>query len=100
MTDVKPVVGMAATMQVGSDSYPATVIKVSPSGTQATLAMDEYRVVSGDGSFQKGHPVIEYTPGDEKSSPTRTIRLTKRGWASKGTPVYLGHREYYRDPSF
>jgi hypothetical protein len=52
-TNTTPVVGDAATYSVGSDSYPATVVKVSPSGHRVTLQDDSWKVTSGsmmDGS--------------------------------------------------
>ncbi len=37
VTCPRPVVGMLATYQIGSDQYPYDVIKVSPSGSKLTL---------------------------------------------------------------
>lgn len=94
----RPVIGEGATMIVGSDRYPFTVTKVCASGKVFDMREDDYSVVSGDGSFQTGYPVLAYTRND-RGRPRR-VRWSERRqrWLSIGSPVGLGHREYYRDP--
>lgn len=93
---VRPTVGDGATMYVGSDCYPYTVVKVSPSGKTIEMREDHYRIVSGDGSFQRGIPEISYSP--QPNAVPLTVRYTNRGWRWRGSPVSVGFRRYYRDP--
>lgn len=94
----RPVVGDGATLVVGSDRYPFTVVNVCKSGKVFDMREDDYQVVSGDGSFQSGYPVLAYTRN--RRGRSRRVRWSeqRQRWLSIGSPVGLGHREYYRDP--
>lgn len=94
---ITPEVGMGATIQVGSDCYPYTVIAVSPSGKTVTIQEDEAQLVSGS-IFSKRQ---EYEYRSNPNGRTMTVRRNKHGrWGKRHFPVYIGRRRYYRDPSF
>lgn len=95
MEDSFPKVGMGATMVVGSDRYAYTIVKVSESGKTIVIQSDIEKQVGEYFGNQKW----EHTPNPEGAM--RTVRLGKSGmYKSLGTPVYIGFRDSYRDPSF
>jgi hypothetical protein len=89
-----PKVGDGATICVGSDSYPATVVKVT--AKTATIQDDTFTPAPGYDYYS--NQVYTYAPN--VTGHRSIVRLTKRGWRYLGTPVYFGHRRAYRDPSF
>lgn len=95
-----PKVGDGATMSVGSDCYPATVVKVSPSGKTVEIQMDEYTRYDLGGPFTEDQ---RYNYHRNPNGGIRIVRMTKRGWrigGQRGTPVSFGTRRAYQDPSF
>jgi hypothetical protein len=90
-------IGDGATISVGSDSYPATVIKVTPKSI--TVQEDYATCISGN----------SHNSEDQRWQITRDLsgRITTARWSEKrqryqshGTPVYVGHRRRYNDPCF
>ncbi len=85
---VKPFVGMGATISIGSDSYPATVLTVSKSGKKITIQRD---AVAKDGSFSP-----------DLAGHVEDARFVGNHWQLAGgyTFVHLGARRYHMDPGF
>jgi hypothetical protein len=101
---VQPTVGMGATIYAGSDAYPATVSRVSPSGKTIWVRKDEHMVVSG--TWEAGNVDYVTYPNPDADERQYTLRSNGR-WMAKGTPVNaryghlsLGARHYAQDPSF
>jgi len=100
-----PSVGDGATQCVGSDCYPATVIKVDiqKGGTgrvTVTIQSDNYQRADSNGPYTEDQ-TYTYTPNP--NGGTTQVRWTKGGWrigGMRGTPVYFGSRRAYQDPSF
>lgn len=91
-------IGDGATVRVGSDCYPYTVIEMTPSRKTLTLRGCTPRLLSG--SFQSNDALIEYA-----ENPAGPIRVAR--WSAKynkfmvgGQPVGIGIRRYYQDPSY
>lgn len=93
---ILPIVGMGATISVGSDAYAYTVISVSP--TQKTCILQEDIAKRIDTNGQSETQEYEYTCNP--NGKEKTARLTKYGWVSEGHKVTLNLRSAYRDPSF
>jgi hypothetical protein len=99
-----PEVGMGATIYAGSDSYPATVTRVSPSGKTIWVTKDETMVVAG--SHEEGN--VAFVTAERPEAAERQYSLRGNGrWMAKGTPAHarygtlsLGERHYTQDPSF
>jgi len=97
-------IGDGATEHIGSDSHAYTVIRVGPSGKTITMQRDkaaldpDWKPDTRLGGFV-GHTVNNwsqtYTYERDPQGAVMTARLTKRGWASRGTPVSKGRREFY-----
>lgn len=94
-----PKVGDGATIGVGSDRYPATVIWVSPSGHQAKVQYDSWKRTDHRGQSEQQE--YEITP-----NPTGRIELVTRRANGKyqlrggGSYVHFGRRSVYQDPHF
>lgn len=88
--------GTPATICIGSDRYPATVVKVSPSGKTITVRDDIATFVGHDGSFG----VQKWTFSPDPKGRETTFRLTKRGWTRGCYRLVLGERDRYDDPHF
>lgn len=92
-----PRVGDPATECVGSDRYPYTVVAVSPSGKTIKAQQDREVFVKGSEADGSAEYVYERNP----KSAVREYRLDKNGvYRHFGTPLIVGHRRYYRDPSY
>ena len=99
--EIIPVVGMGATESVGSDSYPYTIIEVSPSEKTIVVQQDIAKPDVGHEYF--GAQKYVYTPNVDANKRTYTLRKNGR-WYQKGEsmgymPLCIGHRRYYSDPS-
>lgn len=103
-TAVQPTVGMGATLYFGSDAYPATVSRVSPSGKTLWVRQDEVMVTAGQ--FEAGN--VDYVTYENPGAAEHMYTLRQNGrWMAKGAPVNaryghigLGYRRYAQDPSF
>lgn len=95
-----PEVGMGVTYHIGSDSYPGTITKVSPSKKVFWYKRDNfYRTKNTD--LQTENQTFVYTT-NPKAKEERAF-LNKRGvWKATKNVGYLtlGQREAYLDPSF
>lgn len=101
----EPYPGMPTTVCHYSDRSPATVVSVTrfKTGKRAgeirsiEVRGDLARVISG--SEHNGSAQYEYEVLSE--GPTATYTRDKYGrYRNHGTPLSLGHRERYYDPSF
>lgn len=95
-------IGDGATIYVGSDCYPATVIKVT--GRTVVLQRDDY--IATEKSDYFGSQDYEYTPNKNGSTDTFSLRKDGRLYM-KGTEMgrngilcSIGSRRKYTDPSF
>ena len=96
MTPILPKIGDGVTISVGSDSYPGTVIAVTPK--TITVQEDAAECISGC-----------YATEIQEWRITRdgNGRVFRARWSEKhqryqdhGIPVYVGCRRRYNDPSF
>ena len=93
-----PVVDMGATVCIGSDRYPAEIVRVSESGKTFWIRYVNYIAVSGCSNcgsatyeFSREHGAVYEIP----------IRKTNGGWMMKGgNRVWIGTQERYHDPHF
>lgn len=106
--DVKPEVGMGATMFVGSDCYAMIVTKVhSSKNVEVAHVPDEYLdrfSVDENGVMRLSEELalkIYNNFGSEKFSKRKNGRWLPKGASLWSTgAVRFGHAENYRDPSF
>lgn len=101
----------AATMNSWSDSNPATIVKRTAktiwvqADNVANFTSDEDR--DSGVAFAQGHGTVVVFTRDY-DAPIKVYSLRKNGrWIAKGAPanargssLTIGHRRYYRDPSF
>lgn len=102
----KVLVGDAATIQVGSDRYAATVIWVSPSGHQIKLQRDKATPTASIAYTEDQTYICVANPsGEIEKAQLRHAEDPKvqsrffmcgKGWSG----VTLGVKSPYRDPSF
>lgn len=97
----EPVVGMGATLSVGSDAYPYTVIEVR-SKTTLVARRDNYRRIDKNG--YGGNQEYEFTPNPTATPEIFTFRRNgrwiRKGSSMRGSPLRLGKRNAYSDPHF
>ncbi|MFT7614324.1 MAG: hypothetical protein ACI9J3_003306 [Parvicellaceae bacterium] len=99
-----PVVGMGASYGAGADSYPATIVEVSPNGKTLFITDDSYRATKDSDHYT--NQAYVYT--SNMDAPKKCYTLRKNGrWIPKGVPISagytalsIGHRRYYQDPHF
>lgn len=93
-------VGMGATKIVGSDRYPATVVRVSKSGRTAWIKEDAAVRTDNNGQSENQIYVFNSNPSEKEER----IFLNKNGrWHTSDyyqTPVSVGERRKYIDPGF
>ena len=99
-------VGMGATIGVGSDCYPATIIEVEWNGDGIAKAIavqrDTAHCIGGEWPYLE----YEYHPNPKGAIEYYSLRKTgiykRKGWPlrSPGGTIGVGHRRYYQDPSF
>jgi len=100
----EPSINMGVTRCIGSDRYPGTILEISASGNKIGIASDTTEIVGGQGY---GSEVYEITPavakeGQNLSYYTRRKdgRFREVGAGMNCTPLAIGSRSMYRDPSF
>ncbi len=96
----KPTVDMGCTIRIGSDTYAATVVAVSPTGAKVTVQYD--RIVSRlDDNGNCGPQEYEHAidPNGERLVFFRGGNRT-HGYQCRGRRLTFGERRSYRDPSF
>jgi hypothetical protein len=92
-------VGMGATIQIGSDSYPATVIQVTQNGKRIVLQEDTATRVDTNGMSESQDYTYQADP--QGAIQIATLRKDGRYRLTGGkTPVSLGFRRKYYDYSF
>jgi len=91
-------VGMGATMRVGSDCYPYTVIEVKRKGRQIVIQADNFKRIDSNGMSERQ----EYVCSLDKDGPTLTANWSgKWGRYINGClTCYVGSRRAYQDPCF
>ena len=95
--------GMGATVGIGSDRYPYTIIEVSPDCKTIKIQRDHYTPAEGYNYF--GNQVYEYTRDPEAPIEVWTLRnhgrYVRKG-DKKNSSFYLtiGKKQAYSDPSF
>lgn len=100
---MEPEIGMGATLCVGSDRYPYTIVDIVTNkrtglATILTMRADNFRLIGG--SILSEHQEYEYT--SDPAGVAIIVRKRSDGsWkVNRGeTPVVIGVKNYYRDPS-
>ena len=95
-----PKVGDLATMAVGSDRYPYTVIAVSLHKHVVTLQSRAYHRLDDRGAFTEDQ---EYETMENLDGSIEKATLRKNGAyriMCGMCPVYFGHATVHRDPHF
>src|SRR5271170_4584976 len=93
------IIGMGATIQIGSDSHPATIIQVSSSGKRIVLQEDLATRLDNNGMSDSQSYTYQTDPNGEINIAT----LRKDGryrLIGKKAPVSIGMRRKYHDFSF
>jgi hypothetical protein len=95
--------GMGATVGIGSDRYPYTVIEVSPNYKTIKIQKDSYKPADGYNYF--GNQVYEFIP--DPNGPIEVWTLRKHGrYVRKGNKqgngfyLTIGNKQAYSDPGF
>ncbi len=94
-----PTIGMGATIQVGSDRYPGTVIQVTQNGRRVVIQEDDATRTDNNGMSESQ----EYTYQTNPNGRLYIATLRKDGryrLMGEKTPVYIGKRNKYYDFSF
>lgn len=94
-----PSIGMGATIRIGSDSYPATIIQVTRNGKRIVLQEDDATRTDKNGLSE----LQEYTYQSNPNGTTHIATLRKDGryrLQGEQIPVSIGIRRKYYDPSF
>lgn len=105
--DITPTVGMGATYAVGSDRYAATIVEVLTfkSGARkgqirGVVVQDDNAILTG-GSEQDGSATYRYEADPTAARETYLWNAAQGRFMRHGyTRLGLGHRSFYRDPSF
>ena len=99
----EPKVGMGATLVVGSDRYPYTIIIVSENKKTIWATPDGYKPTSRHDYY--GTQDYIYTTVINATAEEFTLRKNGR-WVKKGESLHtglglhIGERRAYQDPSF
>lgn len=94
-----PTVGMGATIHVGSDSYPATVIQVTRNGKRVVVQEDTATRIDSNGMSESQQ--YTYEPNPQGTIHIATLRKDGRYRETGGkTPISIGSRRKYYDFSF
>jgi hypothetical protein len=95
----------AATVNGWSDRNPATIVKRT--AKTITIQRDNTAHMSGEGhdayANGKGQVVVftrDYDAPLERYTLRRNGRWIRSGESLRGRSLTVGHRDYYRDPSF
>jgi len=96
-------VGSGVTYNIGGDSYPLTVRKVSPSGSAVWCSRDDFRAAPGNTMGESDKTGL-FLPTDAED-PSKWEKFTRRpGGKYRPAGSKCGHlspdRRYRRDPSF
>lgn len=94
-----PEVGMGATIHVGSDSYPATIIQITQNGKRIVIQEDDATRVDDNGMSESQDYAYQANP----NGTIHIATLRKDGHyrlTGEKTPVSIGIRRRYYDFSF
>lgn len=94
-----PSVGTGATIRIGSDSYPATIIQVTRNGKRIVLQEDNATRTDSNGMSE----LQDYTYETNPNGTTHIATLRKDGryrLVGEQIPVSIGIRRKYYDFSF
>jgi len=105
--NITPTVGMGATYAVGSDCYAATIVEVltfksgARKGQIRGVVIQDDRAILTSGSEQDGSAQYRYEPQPDAVKETflwnaQQGRFIRHGYCKLG----VGHRRFYRNPSF
>lgn len=90
---------MGATIHVGSDSYPATVIQVTRNGKRVVVQEDNAIRVDTNGMSESQQ--YTYEPNPQGAIHIATLRKDGKYRETGGkTPISIGFRRKYYDYSF
>lgn len=99
---LRPQVGMGATLHVGADDYPLTIIEVSRSGKRIRCQRDRVRGRRAAGSDLSVPASYLFIPDPEGEIIEVSLRQNgywrPKGRACSGRHVTIGERHCYRDP--
>jgi len=94
-----PTVGMGATIRVGSDSYPGTIIQVTQNGRRIVIQDDT--AIRTDKNGLSELQEYDYQTNPNGSIHIATLRKDGRyRLMGEQIPVSIGVRRKYLDPSF
>jgi len=96
---IEPEVGMGATLSIGSDCYPATIIETNKTKTKIIIQQDLQEIDEGYDYYSNQVYKFIRNPDGEK----RTFTLRKNGYwmEMNGRQILsIGHKRAYQDPSF
>lgn len=88
-----PYVGQPATVCVGTDRHPATVIAVSRSGAKVTVRQDRAIRLDDNGMSDSQHYAFEEDPAGE----VRVFHRGEHGYRARGYVLRLGARSAFHD---
>lgn len=98
-----PEIGMGATMPVGSDRYPYTIVSVSDNKKIIVVQADDYTATK-DSDYYSNQ---KYTYASNPKAEMETFKLRKNGAyvregesMDRGSRLWIGERRAYSDPSF
>jgi hypothetical protein len=99
--DYAPVVGLGVTVQIGSDRYAGTIVKVSPSGHKFEFQRDRAKPTKNSNYYgtQRHIFVPDESAEIEVATRRKDGRYRLKGCDNYGT-VYVGKRDAYTDPHF
>jgi hypothetical protein len=87
-----------ATLVVGSDRYPYTVVDISKAGNRVTIQADRFKVLHKGFTEDQSYEYSRNTEGQKILVSLR--RDGKWKVAGESTLVVMGVRQAYIDPSF
>lgn len=91
-----PEVGMGATLVMWTDTHAYTITRVSKSGKSFWMKRD--KAIRTDDYGMSDCQEYRYEP--QPDAMEEPVRMTKRGWMSRGHLVRVGIRDEYYDYSF
>ena len=96
--DSKIYIGGPATISIGSDCYPGTVVDITASGKTITVQYDDYHCSAGDASIGNA----EYTYVKNPYGSLIKFRYSNKynRYKSGSYKVSFGSKRYYQDPHF
>lgn len=101
IVSVEVEVGMGATVGIGSDCYPATIVGVLPYKSGAKQGQIRSILVQWDDhKFNQETKDFDFSPNRDASILVFTQNKFGRWKCGGSYGLGIGHRRYYQDPSF